>query len=62
MSCKMLQLECISLRVIFSQFSQPGGETTKANRTGIQLLGVVVANGMTPYDPETAGLDLNEKK
>ena len=49
-------------RVIFNQFSWPGAETTKANRTGIQLLGVVAANGMAPYDPDTAGRDLNEEK
>ena len=59
----LMLITCIyTSRVIFNQFCQPGADSSKANRTGIQLLGVVVANGMVPYDPDTAGRDLNEKK
>ena len=33
----------------------------KSNRTGIQLLGVVVANHLPPYEPVTAGA-IDEQK
>ena len=41
-------------RVIYNHFCNPSPDA-KSNRTGIQLLGVVVANRLTPYDPSTAG-------
>ena len=45
--------------MIYDYFSSTGGEDSKiASRTGIQLLGIVVANQMLPYDPVTAkGID-----
>ena len=46
--------------MIFKHFSQYGPDS-KASRTGIQLLGVVVANKMPPYDPVTAG-SVDEKR
>lgn len=39
-------------RIIFDYF---GSGETGDPRTGIQLLGIVVANGMPPYDPVTSG-------
>ncbi|CAI8051260.1 DNA-dependent protein kinase catalytic subunit [Geodia barretti] len=41
-------------RVVFNHFCNPSPDV-KSNRTGIQLLGVVVANHLSPYDPDTAG-------
>lgn len=40
--------------MIFNHFCNPSADA-KSNRTGIQLLGVVVANRLPPYDPATAG-------
>lgn len=47
-------------RVIYNHFCNPNIDA-KSNRTGIQLLGVVVANRLTPYDPSTAGA-IDERK
>ena len=47
-------------RIIYNNFSGTNPES-KANRTGIQLLGIVVANKMPPYDPVTAG-SIDEQK
>ena len=47
-------------RVIYSHFCNPSVDA-KSNRTGIQLLGVVVANHLPPYDPVTAGA-IDEQK
>eukprot|EP00731_Ephydatia_muelleri_P028749 Em0020g393a len=45
-------------KVIYDYFSSTGEDSKTANRTGIQLLGIVVANQMLPYDPLTAkGID-----
>ena len=44
----------VSHRVVFNHFCNPSPDV-KSNRTGIQLLGVVVANHLSPYDPDTAG-------
>ena len=55
MSCPHM---LIFLRVIYDHFSSTGEESKTANRTGIQLLGIVVANQMLPYNPATAkGVD-----
>ena len=43
-----------SCRVIYNHFCNPSLDA-KSNRTGIQLLGVVVANRLPPFDPSTAG-------
>ena len=40
--------------MIYNHFCNPSPDA-KSNRTGIQLLGVVVANRLSPYDPATAG-------
>lgn len=40
--------------MIYNHFCNPSTDA-KSNRTGIQLLGVVVANCLPPYDPATAG-------
>lgn len=47
-------------RVIYNNFALPPLES-KAKRTGIQLLGVVVANRMPPFNPATAG-NVDEQK
>ena len=39
--------------MIYTHFCNPNTDA-KSNRTGIQLLGVVVANRLPPYDPSTA--------
>ena len=49
-----------SFRVIYSHFCSPSVDA-RANRTGIQLLGVVVANRLPPYDPATSG-SIDEQK
>ena len=46
--------------MIYNHFCNPSTDA-KSNRTGIQLLGVVVANHLPPYDPSTAGA-INEQK
>lgn len=46
--------------MIYNHFCNPSTDA-KSNRTGIQLLGVVVANRLPPYDPSTAGA-IDEKK
>ncbi|XP_066480516.1 DNA-dependent protein kinase catalytic subunit [Tiliqua scincoides] len=45
--------DCLSIpyRVIFEQFSG-GDPNTKDNSVGIQLLGIVLANNLPPYDPK----------
>lgn len=50
----------LSFRVIFEQFQSPSPDS-KTPRTGIQLLGIVLANGMVPYDSNTAG-QVDEQK
>ena len=47
-------------RTIYQFFSNPSLES-KANLTGIQLLGIIVANGLAPFDPTTSG-SIDEKK
>ena len=47
-------------RIIYQFFSNPSLES-KSNLTGIQLLGIIVANGMAPFDPTTSG-NIDEKK
>ena len=42
------------VRVIYDQFSNPDRHS-KLNRTGVQLLGVVVSNKLAAYNPTTAG-------
>ena len=42
-----------SFRVIYNHFCNPSIDAI-SNRTGIQLLGVVVANRCPPYDPATS--------
>ncbi|ETE68703.1 DNA-dependent protein kinase catalytic subunit, partial [Ophiophagus hannah] len=44
--------DCLSIpyRIIFQQFS--GDPNTKDNSVGIQLLGIVLANNLPPYDPK----------
>jgi DNA-dependent protein kinase catalytic subunit len=44
----------VPTKVVFNHFCNPSPDV-KSNRTGIQLLGVVVANHLSPYDPDTAG-------
>ena len=46
--------------MIYNHFCNPSTDA-KSNRTGIQLLGVVVANHLPPYDSSTAG-SIDEKK
>lgn len=46
--------------MIYNHFCNPSPDA-KSNRTGIQLLGVVVANRLPPYDPSTAGT-ISEQK
>ncbi|XP_048363545.1 DNA-dependent protein kinase catalytic subunit isoform X2 [Sphaerodactylus townsendi] len=45
--------ECLSIpyRIIFERFSG-GDQNTKDNSVGIQLLGIVLANNLPPYDPK----------
>ncbi|XP_013928118.1 PREDICTED: DNA-dependent protein kinase catalytic subunit [Thamnophis sirtalis] len=45
--------ECLTIpyRIIFQQFSG-GDPNTKDNSVGIQLLGIVLANNLPPYDPK----------
>uniref|UniRef100_A0A8C6YCR5 DNA-dependent protein kinase catalytic subunit n=1 Tax=Naja naja TaxID=35670 RepID=A0A8C6YCR5_NAJNA len=45
--------DCLSIpyRIIFQQFSG-GDPNTKDNSVGIQLLGIVLANDLPPYDPK----------
>ncbi|CAM5116256.1 unnamed protein product [Natator depressus] len=45
--------DCLSIpyRLIFEQFSG-GDPNTKDNSVGIQLLGIVLANNLSPYDPK----------
>ena len=50
----------LSYRIIYQFFSNPSLES-KANLTGIQLLGIIVANGLAPFDPTTSG-SIDEKK
>ena len=50
----------VFVRVIYNHFCNPNIDA-KSNRTGIQLLGVVVANRITPYDPSTSGA-IDERK
>ena len=50
----------LSHRIIYQFFSNPSLES-KANLTGIQLLGIIVANGLAPFDPTTSG-SIDEKK
>ena len=40
-------------RIIYQFFSNPSLET-KANIIGIQLLGIIIANGLAPFDPTTS--------
>ena len=47
-------LHLLFFRVIYNHFCNPSPDT-KSNRTGIQLLGVVVANRLPPFNPDTAG-------
>ena len=46
--------------MIFDHFGQ-SSQVGKSSRTGIQLLGIMLANGMPPYDSETAE-DVEERK
>ena len=43
----------MSYRSIYRHFSDSGSDS-KQNRTGIQLLGIVLANGLSPYNAGTA--------
>ncbi|XP_070603834.1 DNA-dependent protein kinase catalytic subunit [Erythrolamprus reginae] len=45
--------DCLNIpyRIIFQQFSA-GDPNTKDNSVGIQLLGIVLANNLPPYDPK----------
>ncbi|XP_039189656.1 DNA-dependent protein kinase catalytic subunit isoform X1 [Crotalus tigris] len=45
--------DCLNIpyRIIFQQFSG-GDPNTKDNSVGIQLLGIVLANNLPPYDPK----------
>ena len=47
-------------RTIYQFLSNPSLES-KVNLTGIQLLGIIVANGLAPFDPTTSG-SIDEKK
>ena len=47
-------------RIIFGHFSNPD-RTKRSNRTGVQLLGIVVANQLPPFDSATAG-SLDDQK
>lgn len=55
--CIFLALSCISLlmflsnSLIFEKFST-GDPDTKDNSVGIQLLGIVLANNLAPFDPK----------
>ena len=40
---------CIGCRSVYRHFSDPESDS-KRNRTGIQLLGIVLANGLPPYN------------
>lgn len=57
MVCIFLALSCISLlmflsnSLIFEKFST-GDPDTKDNSVGIQLLGIVLANNLAPFDPK----------
>ncbi len=46
--------------MIFDHFSQSSPES-KSGGTGVQLLGIVLANGMPPYDSVTSE-NVDEKK
>lgn len=48
------------LRVLYSKFVAMSPDS-KDPQTGIQLLGIVVANGMPPYDPDTAEMVEEQK-
>ena len=52
--------EYVLYRIIYQFFSNPSLES-KANLTGIQLLGIIVANGLAPFDPTTSG-SIDEKR
>lgn len=56
----MVYVCVLTVRIIYQFFSNPSLES-KANLTGIQLLGIIVANGMAPFDPTTSG-NIDEKK
>ncbi len=45
---------------MFSLFSL-GGPDTEANATGVQLLGILIANKMSAFEEETA-ISVDEKK
>jgi DNA-dependent protein kinase catalytic subunit len=45
----------VPTKIIYDQFSNPSMQS-KSNRTGIQLLGVIVANQLPPFDIATAGI------
>ena len=43
----------VSIRLIYDQFNDTNKQS-KMNRSGVQLLGVMVANNKCPYNPSTA--------
>lgn len=42
---------CLCFRLIFEKFSNKD-PNSKDNSVGIQLLGIVIANNLPPYDPK----------
>ena len=60
--------QCVSIisvlslpyRLVYGLFTL-GGPESKSNTTGVQLLGILVANKMPAYEPTTAGT-LNEQQ
>ncbi|XP_065898419.1 DNA-dependent protein kinase catalytic subunit-like isoform X2 [Dysidea avara] len=50
----------VPTKIIYQHFSNPSLES-KSNLTGIQLLGIVLANGLAPFDPTTSGT-IDEKR
>ncbi len=51
---------CHAYRLVYSLFTL-GGPETEANSTGVQLLGILVANKMPAFEPATA-VSIEEKK
>lgn len=51
----MCSAPCLCFRIIFERFSSKD-PNSKDNSVGIQLLGIVMANNLPPYDPQ-CGVD-----